>query len=365
MTHPILQVDVVVIGRDEGERLRRCFESVLAQKKDGVEPRLIYVDSGSKDGSVALAKRMGAEIVQLDMSTIFTAARSRNAGFACVTSDFVQFVDGDCELRDGWLRSAAEELEANDDVAVVFGRLRERHPEASLYNRLSDIEWGILLGDAPFCGGIAMMKSAAVREAGGFNESIRAGAEPELCERLRARGGRVRGIDAEMAYHDAAMTKFSQWRRRQIRAGYGMAQVTLRSQGGVGSFRKPLLSALAWSAGWCTLLLAAVVAGFALGGWWLWLPALPLAMMAGMVAKIARFGRRRGLTVREAIAYGSLSMLSKFGITRGALRYVRNHLLRRSESTIMYKAPSPGDAEAARDHDELEDAAAKQPAHAS
>ncbi|MEO0678525.1 MAG: hypothetical protein AAFZ02_13325, partial [Pseudomonadota bacterium] len=50
------------------------------------------------------ARALGAEVVELDLAIPFTAARARNAGFRALLArapelDFVQFVDGDCELR--------------------------------------------------------------------------------------------------------------------------------------------------------------------------------------------------------------------------------------------------------------------------
>jgi glycosyltransferase involved in cell wall biosynthesis len=127
-------IGVVVIGRNEGERLRRCLESV----RSGA---VVYVDSGSSDGSVALARSLGVEVVGLDLSSPFTAARARNAGFERLlqfdpSAEFVQFVDGDCEVAAGWLERARKEFEARSDAAVVCGRLRERFPDATVYNRL-------------------------------------------------------------------------------------------------------------------------------------------------------------------------------------------------------------------------------------
>src|SRR5204863_8125599 len=124
---------VVVIGRNEGGRLRRCFASVC-----GPDTAVVYVDSGSTDGSIALARAMGIEVVELDLRVPFTAARARNAGWQRVQADCVQFVDGDCELRSGWLAAAQEHLRTHPEAGAVAGRLRERHPERSIYNRLCD-----------------------------------------------------------------------------------------------------------------------------------------------------------------------------------------------------------------------------------
>src|SRR5699024_9056771 len=70
-------VGFVIIGRNEGERLECCIRSVLQAAEIAV-----YVDSGSADGSSALARRLGLPVVDLDPSTPFTAARARNAGAA-------------------------------------------------------------------------------------------------------------------------------------------------------------------------------------------------------------------------------------------------------------------------------------------
>lgn len=215
---------VVVIGRNEGERLRRCLTSVVNQSK-----QVVYVDSGSDDGSVALAESMGVAVIPLDMTETFTAARARNAGVEHLlqraeTIDLVQFVDGDCEVVDGWLKAAIDYLDHYQKTAVVFGRLRERFPQESVYNQLCDIEWDTPIGDARSCGGVAMMRVRAFQGVGRFRESLIAGEEPELCVRLRRAGWKIWRLDADMALHDAAMTKFGQWWRRSIRAGHAYAE---------------------------------------------------------------------------------------------------------------------------------------------
>ena len=215
---------VVAIGRNEGERLRRCLESVRA-----CADAVVYVDSGSSDGSVALAAGLGATVVALDLSRPFTAARTRNEGMRrreTLEPDlaWVQFVDGDCQMVDGWTTTAQRFLEAHPDVAVVCGRLRERFPERSVYNLLCDLEWNTPIGEARACGGIAMMRVEAFRQVGGFRDDLVAGEEPELCVRLRARGWRIWRLDAEMALHDAAMTRLGQWWQRTVRTGFAYAE---------------------------------------------------------------------------------------------------------------------------------------------
>ena len=222
---------VVVIGRNEGERLVRCLATL-----GGEIGRTVYVDSGSTDGSVEHARSVGAQVVDLDLSIPFTAARARNAGLEallerCPDLEFVQFVDGDCEVEAGWLTTARAAL-AEPGLAVVFGRRRERFRERTVYNLVSDLEWDVPIGEVLACGGDALMRVAALREVGGYDPTLIAGEEPDLCRRLRDRGWRVRRIDAPMTIHDAALLRFGQWWRRALRAGYvegeGLTRLGLR-----------------------------------------------------------------------------------------------------------------------------------------
>jgi len=217
-------IGVVAIGRNEGLRLRRCLESVGAGQR-----AVVYVDSGSSDGSIELAQRLGAQVVVLEMDRPFTAARARNQGLLSLLAnspgiEFVQFIDGDCEMVDGWLETAHEFLSVHPDVAVACGRRREREPARSVYNRLCDLEWDTPIGNAKACGGDALIRVAALKAVGGFRDELIAGEEPELCVRLRAAGWRVHRLDAEMTLHDAAITRFSQWWRRARRGGHAFAE---------------------------------------------------------------------------------------------------------------------------------------------
>src|SRR5690348_12250225 len=127
-------IGVVVIGRNEGERLRRCLESVL-----GTAECIVYVDSGSSDDSVGMSRNLGVEVVELDMRTPFTAARARNEGFRRLIEirpelPYVFFVDGDCEVVQGWLDEASRFLGTHPEVAVVdrkSTRLNSSHPSIS------------------------------------------------------------------------------------------------------------------------------------------------------------------------------------------------------------------------------------------
>ena len=213
----------VAIGRNEGLRLRRCIGSLSSADA------IVYVNSGSTDDSVLWARSVGVEVVELSPAMPFTAARARNAGFKRLLElrpslSFIQFIDGDCELNAGWPTIATSHLSANSSVGAVFGRRRERSPERSIYNWICDREWEGPAGNAQACGGDAMMRAAAFEAAGGFNPTLIAGEEPELCFRMRALGWKIWRLDYEMTLHDASITQFKQWWKRMMRSGYAVAE---------------------------------------------------------------------------------------------------------------------------------------------
>ena len=247
-----MSTGVVIIGRNEGERLRRCLNSVMGKFK-----YIIYVDSGSTDGSVSIAKRHRVTVINLDPDIPFSAARGRNEGFYHLIKispeiKYVQFIDGDCELIDDWPESAKQHLNNNPKHAVVCGRLREKHPEASIYNRLGDMEWNFLgSGEVASVGGVFMIRCSAFVSVGGFDPTVRAGEEPELCQRLRSAGWIITRVDFDMAWHDLGMTRFCQWWKRQVRNGYGSQDVGKRFE--LDTFKRNNTRVRFWSA-WTLLM---------------------------------------------------------------------------------------------------------------
>lgn len=322
---------VVAIGRNEGERLRRCLASVV-----GRAAAVVYVDSGSTDGSLELARNLGADVIALDMAVPFTAARARNEGFARLEQilpdmELVQFVDGDCEIDAAWLTTGVAALAIDAKRAVVCGRRRERFPQATVFNRLCDLEWDTPVGEARACGGDALFRAAAFREVGGFDATLIAGEEPELCVRLRERGWKVVRLPVEMTLHDAAITRWRQWWRRSVRAGHAYAEGAalhgtpperhwvreVRSNWLWGVAIPAIAVGLAWPThGWSLLLLV----GFVVLAWRVW-----------------QHGRRRAWPAADACAYALFTVLGKFPMAVGQLQFVVRRLLGRRSRLIEYK----------------------------
>ena len=319
------RIAAVIIGRNEGQRFLDCL-AALPQRLDPV----IYVDSGSSDGSVAAARAAGAEVVELDMDQPFTAARARNAGLARLGDEvaFVQLLDGDCALREGWVDTATAHLTANPDLAVVCGRRRERAPGASLYNALADAEWDTPVGPALACGGDAMMRLDALRAVGGYRDDLIAGEEPELCVRLRQAGWRIERLAAEMTWHDAAMTRFGQWWKRSRRAGHAFAEgAALHGAPPERHWVRETRRALAWGAALPVGIMAlALVAP--------WLAFVAALAYPAQLLRLAVKGAPDGI---GRWRFAAFTLLGKFAEAQGALSYYRSRLRGTKTALMEYK----------------------------
>lgn len=322
-------IAAVVIGRNEGENLRRCLQSLLADSLP-----VVYVDSGSTDGSMKLARQLGATVVELDRALPFTAARARNAGAAVAVEwspEFIQFIDADCELQADWIQVAAQALSQDPSLAVVCGRRRERWPERSQWNRLCDREWDTPIGLSNACGGDALIRVSAWKAAGGFCAQLIAGEEPELCFRLRQLGWLIRRLDCEMTSHDANMHHVWQWWIRMTRGGFAFAEVAwLHRENPERLWWRESLSIWCWSsvlpAALLVLLLGVPVGAMVL---------LSLYLLLLLRIVLAEYKHSKSLAF--AALYALHCVAGKFPQVVGQIRFLGMLLFGRRAKIMEYK----------------------------
>jgi GT2 family glycosyltransferase len=307
-----MEIGFVVIGRNEGPRLRRCLDSVRAESS-----HVVYVDSASRDDSLVVAEQLGVASIALVDDGNLTAARGRNTGYAELRRRYpecgaVMFLDGDCVLQSGFLQKAARFLEQHHDVAIVCGQRFERHPDASIYNLLCDAEWNTPVGQASECGGDALVRCAAFDEVGCYRSELHAGEEPEMAARMRAAGWKIWRIDARMTEHDANILTLAQWWRRAQRSGFGYAQVWYATKPLPRRlYGKQLRSAVTWALALpAVVIIAAVLAR---------LPLILLVIPASYAAQFGRIASRSHGKARWTRA--ALLLLGKVPETIGALRF--------------------------------------------
>ena len=317
-------IGVVVIGRNEGERLKKCLYSVV---KDSYT--VIYVDSGSSDNSVEFAKELGIHVVDLDMNKLFTAARARNEGFKALLTispqiKYVQFVDGDCEVIDGWFEQALSTFFKNVDkgnLAIVFGLCKERFPHASLYNYEADKGWRIQPGYTETCGGNFLILAKVFASAQGFNESLIAGEEPELCLRIRRAGWEILSVSEDMVWHDINLHSFYQWCKRSIRTGHAYAEVAwMHRKFPEKYWYMHNIRIFCWG---LLLPLILVLLSF-----------FNICFLALFFIYPAQIGR---LALKEGWLYAYFCVLAKFPHAIGQGKYILNNLLGKQSQLIEYK----------------------------
>lgn len=327
-------VGVVVIGRNEGDRLMVCLDSILRM----ASPRLIvYVDSGSSDGSPDRAAARGVHVHRLSADRPFSAARARNEGFELLVGiwddlEFVQFIDGDCELDRNWLEQGRRTLEADSGLAAVCGRTIERYREATIYNRLCDIEFDVPPGEVGATGGIFMIRRSAFAEVGGMREGVVAGEEPEMCLRLRRAGWRMHRLAEPMVLHDSAMNRFGQWWTRAVRGG--VAWGIGKELHGHGSERYCVREVRR------TWLWGLVLPGVALALAW---PTLGISigvyvlLLAVQAVRIAVASRRGGRSLGDSTLYALACVISKFAGCVGLIKHRIDRMRRRGSRIVEYK----------------------------
>jgi GT2 family glycosyltransferase len=319
-------VAIILIGRNEGDRLKRALDSVV-----GMVDRIVYVDSGSSDDSVAFARSKDVEVVELDMTIPFTAARARNAGVDALRRndlpEFLQFIDGDCVLLRDWLSMALSVMRADTGLGIVTGWRREIHPEASIYNAMCDHEWYRPAGPIVACGGDMLVRSEAFDAAGGFNPAVIAAEDDEFCLRVRMAGYRLMRIPRNMTVHDADMHRFSQWWKRSVRNGHGFAQL--------GALHGSHLSRERARVYVFGLMLPAVaLAGLVTNSWVLM---GVLALYTGSYASALRGLLRDGIAPGVAWRFAGFLTLSKIPNLVGMATFALRRLRGRSMRIIEYK----------------------------
>ncbi|QJD30385.1 glycosyltransferase [Methylococcus geothermalis] len=327
-------LSVIVIGRNEGERLSRCLASVRGMRDPGGPVEIIYVDSASRDDSVARARAFGAKVVEVNPERP-SAALGRNAGWREAQAPYLLFLDGDTVLHPDFVADSLREFD-DPKVAVVWGHRRELHPEHSLFNRVLDLDWIYPPGPSEFCGGDALMRADVVRSVGGFDASLIAGEEPEMCQRIRARGFSILHVDRPMTGHDLAMKTWASYWKRAFRAGYAYSEVSERLRGTefplwVEDARRNLLRG-----GFLSLLFTVGASASAVAKSMLHL-GLVMAIFLALALRSAWKARWKGGGTWTLLLYGIHSHLQQIPILAGQISCRLDRWRKRSRFLIEYK----------------------------
>ncbi len=328
------QLSVVIIGRNEGERLEHCIRSVQAMNDPPEGMELIYVDSASTDGSPARAKALGAQVLVVHPERP-AAAIGRNAGWRAATAPLILFLDGDTIVDPDFVKAALSSF-TDPKVAIVWGHLRERYPHASVYQQALDLDWVFPIGVSTFCGGIALMRRHVLEEVGGFNSQLIAGEDQEICHRIRVQGHLILHIDQQMALHDLAITRWSQYWLRAIRTGYAFAEVPTLLHDNPSQFwqRKSYKNVLHASMLVGLFLVGFIMTLLLISPWPLLLSVVLFLLLSVRSAVKARWKSNHLFTL---LLYGLHSQFQHIPIAIGQLSYYYHRWRRQRRRLIEYK----------------------------
>ena len=312
-----LLLSVVVIGRNEGIRLTRCFESIKKMESIPDAYEFIYVDSASSDDSVLRAKTFGAKIIHVNPPRP-AAAIARNAGWKAASGEIILFLDGDTILEPAFVNTSLSEF-SKPKIAAVCGHRREISPYDSIYNRILDLDWIYPIGDAQFFGGDVLIRRRILEEVNGYDPTLIAGEEPEMCTRILGKGYQILRLDKTMTMHDLAIKSFGQYWKRAFRTGYAYAEVSRKFQNSTQLWKADSLHNLFKG----SMLLAIPLIGIL--AYILFHTILPLVVMLLIVllliCRTAWKARKKSFDLLTCILYGFHAHLQHIPIFFGQMAY--------------------------------------------
>lgn len=170
-------------------RLQRCLSSIVRNDYPRALIEIIVVDNDSTDGSARAAREYGAIVIHSSGDSV---AAHRNRGARAALGSILAFADSDHEIDRHWIESAVDVLSDSGVAATGLPYLTQPSPNwvQQQYDglrirpcRREDVTW---LGS-----GNLAVKRAAFERVGGFNTSLTACEDVDLCNRLGQAGYRI------------------------------------------------------------------------------------------------------------------------------------------------------------------------------
>jgi polysaccharide pyruvyl transferase WcaK-like protein/GT2 family glycosyltransferase len=205
-------VAAIVVARNEARLIARCIGSLARQTR--MPDKIILVDDGSTDDTVALARAVFPALIVLSHHTR-SLAQNRNAGWRSAGTDYVAFLDADCEAPSHWLGNLLAAAEQSGADAVGGGN----HPpldEGKHYAALAIMLNGFLGSRGSVQGTLplerravehlptlnVLYRTATLEGVGGFDPRfVRVGEDEDLSRRIGAIGGHLLVIPDATVIH--------------------------------------------------------------------------------------------------------------------------------------------------------------------
>jgi len=235
----MVSVTVVIPTKNAGERFETTLERIRQQTVESVE--VVVVDSGSSDGTVALAEALADEVIEIDPDE-FHHGRTRNRGARAATGDVVVFTVQDAiPAGDEWLERLVGPI-ADGDADLTYGNQIAHHgakpPDRFFYqyfypdepvtlDRSDTADKAAFYLDNVFLSDVNCAVAADVWEEFRFRDSVSMSEDKDFAYRVAAAGNTIRYCPDAAVYHSHDYDLRSLFARR-YRDGKAMCELDAR-----------------------------------------------------------------------------------------------------------------------------------------
>lgn len=129
-------VSIVIVNYNTREPLRRCLESIRAQR-GSLDIQVIVVDNASKDDSVGMIRQDFPEVQLIEPGRNTWFSGGNNLGFAQAQADVIYILNADTRLQPDGLQTMLAYLKAHPNVGAVTCRME--YPEGGLQQTCSRV----------------------------------------------------------------------------------------------------------------------------------------------------------------------------------------------------------------------------------
>jgi peptidoglycan/xylan/chitin deacetylase (PgdA/CDA1 family)/glycosyltransferase involved in cell wall biosynthesis len=212
-------VTIGVPVKNSERTIERSIDSILKQKYPKELIQLIVVDGCSTDKTLSIIKNMTSKT---NMQVEIYSDKGKGLGMARQTivneakGDYLIFVDGDCEVPNDFVQKQIDYMEKNPKVGIAFSKYLFK--EGTLFETL----WSLKQSNSNFLGCDATIcRLNALRQSGGFDQSMRGAAEDkDLVVRVQRKGW-VISINEEAGFCHNSRTNAIEFWREQVWFGSG------------------------------------------------------------------------------------------------------------------------------------------------
>ena len=191
MTSGPIAISVIVPCRNGADVLGTQLSALTRQSCEAAW-EVIVVDNGSTDGSEAIARRFRGSLPRLLVVSALEksgAAYARNAGARLACGENIAFCDADDEVGDGWLGAVERGLREHRAIAFRTDTRKLNPPEVVRESRqIEGLQQYTYPPYLPYSGSTIALRRELFMQLGGFDESMLACEDTDLCWRLQHAG---------------------------------------------------------------------------------------------------------------------------------------------------------------------------------